>query len=592
MKRADRSRLRTAPGAAKAGAGSNAIRECAPRRMVQACLPDGRIFEARPGTSLKSLLRIANRRSAFPTVAAVVNGRLRELTATIDRDSDLKPVTLADGDGMRIYRRSLSFLLLTAASEVFPDAELYIEHAATTSGAYFCEVRNREPFGQKELQKIEERMRDIVERDAPITSAQVPLREAIDLFQARGEEDKARLLAHKERETVTLYSLRGRRDHLGGFMVPSAGCLNSFALHAFHKGFVLQFPHLHKPTELSTIKPYPKLFAVFEESGNWLDRLGIRSTGSLNDAIVEGRLPEISLVAEALHEACIARIATDIAGLRNRIRVVLIAGPSSSGKTTFSKRLAVQLLANGLRPYPVSLDDYFVERYRTPRDENNQINYETIRALDLELFNDHLLALIEGRQVQLPRYVFKTGTREMGPVVTLGKGHLLIVEGIHGLNPQLIQGFPADKVYRVYVSALTQLNLDRHNRINTTDCRLIRRIVRDAATRGYNAAATLARWDSVVAGEKQNIFPFQENSDAIFNSALVHELAVLRPFADPLLLQVRPDTPNYLEANRLLSLLQWFRPAPPDHVPDNSILREFIGGSILETFRLWPHREE
>ncbi len=568
---------------------SNRIREGSPRRMVQAWLPDGRIFEARPGTTLRSILREATRSATSPAVAAIMNGRLRELTAPMERDSELRPVTLADGDGMRIYRRSLSFLLLTASAEVFPGAELYIEHAATTSGAYFCEVRNRKPFSQRELQKIESRMHEIVELDTPICSAQVPLQEAIDLFQARGEQDKARLLAHKERDTVTLYSLRGRRDHLGGFMVPSTGCMKHFALHAFQKGFVLQFPHLSRPTELSPIKPYPKLFAVFEESGRWLDRLGIRSTGALNDAIVDGRLPEISLVAEALHEAGIARIAAEIADLRNRIKIVLIAGPSSSGKTTFSKRLAVQLLANGIRPFPLSLDDYFVERDRTPRDENNQINYETIRALDLELFNEHLLGLIEGREVQLPRYVFTTGKREAGPTVTLGRDHLVIVEGIHGLNPQLVRGLPSERVYRVYVSALTQLNLDRHNRINTTDCRLIRRIVRDAASRGYNAAATLSRWDSVVAGEKQNIFPFQENSDAIFNSALVHELAVLRPLADPLLLQVRPDTPNYLEANRLLSLLQWFRPVSPEPIPDNSILREFIGGSILETFRIWPH---
>ncbi len=295
-------------------------------------------------------------------------------------------------------------------------------------------------------------------------------------------------------------------------------------------------------------------------------------------------MPEISLVQEALHEAHIAKIASDVAAQRDRVRVVLIAGPSSSGKTTFSKRLAVQLLANGLRPFPVSLDDYFLERERTPRDQNNEPNFETLLALDVELFNRDLGGLITGSAVQMPRYVFKTGKREAGATVRLGRDHIVLVEGIHGLNPGLVPGLPVERIYRVYVSALTQLNLDRHQRINTTDCRLIRRVVRDAATRGYDAEMTLHRWPSVVAGEKLNIFPFQENSDAIFNSALVHELAILRPFADPLFLHVRPESPEHLEARRILSLLQWFRPAPPDSVPDNSILREFIGGSILESF--------
>jgi uridine kinase len=566
------------------------IRPANPRRMVQARLADGRIFEAPPGTSLAEVVKAAVLQPDMPVMAGILNGRIRELSTPLEVDSDLELLTLNSADGARIYRRSLSFLLLTAASELFPSAEVFIEHSASTSGAYFCEVRGRPPFSQKELHAIETRMKEIAAADVPIVPSQVSRQAAMDLFQKRGEEDKARLFAHREKGTVTLYTLRGHQDHLGGYMVPSTGCLRYFALHSFTPGFMLQFPHQSRPTELSPIKPYPKLFSVFEQSGHWLERLGIRNAGAMNDAIVAGRLPEISLVAEALHEADIAKIASDIAARRDRVKVILIAGPSSSGKTTFSKRLAVQLLANGLRPFPVSLDDYFLERDRTPRDENNEPNFETLHALDVALFNEHLVALIEGRQVQMPHYAFKTGKREAGSNVQLGKDHMVIVEGIHGLNPKLVPGIPGEWVYRVYASALTQLNLDRHLRINTTDCRLIRRIVRDAATRGYNAAETLHRWPSVVAGEKLNIFPFQENSDAIFNSALVHELAVLRPLADPLLLQVRPDSPGYLEANRILSLLQWFRPAMPEPVPDNSILREFIGGSILETFQLWPSR--
>ncbi len=560
------------------------VRRGRPRTTVQARFPDGRIFEGRPGTSLGQFVR-----GAFPgphtlAVAATVNGRLRELTATLDGDGDVNAVSLRDADGMRIYRRSLSFLLLTAASELFPAAELFIEHSATTAGAYFCEVRGREPFSPDELRCIEARMREIVDSNAPLVPSLVSRETAVNLFLGRGEEDKARLLAHREKETVTLYTLRGRTDLLGGYTVPSAGCLRHFALHSFPPGFMLQFPHQNNPTELSAIQPYPKLFAVFEQSGHWLERLGIRNAGALNDGILAGRMPEISLVQEALHEAHIAKIASDIAAQRDRVKVVLIAGPSSSGKTTFSKRLAVQLLANGLRPFPVSLDDYFLERERTPRDENDEPNFETLLALDVELFNRDLGALIEGSTVQMPRYLFRTGKREAGATVRLGRDHMVLVEGIHGLNPGLVPGLPGERIYRVYVSALTQLNLDRHQRINTTDCRLIRRVVRDAATRGYNAEMTLHRWPSVVAGEKMNIFPFQENSDAIFNSALVHELAILRLLADPLFLQVRPESPEHLEARRILSLLQWFRPAPPDSVPDNSILREFIGGSILESF--------
>jgi uridine kinase len=373
-------------------------------------------------------------------------------------------------------------------------------------------------------------------------------------------------------------------------MVPSTGCLRHFGLHAFPPGFLLQFPHQSRPTEIAPVVPYPKLFSVFEEAGHLLERLGVRSAGALNDSIASGRLAEVSLVGEAIHESRIASIASDIAALGDRVKLVLIAGPSSSGKTTFSKRLAVQLLANGRRPFPVALDDYFVDREKTPRDASGQYDYECLEAVDVGLFNEHLLSLMAGRTTELSRYVFRTGRREPGATVTLSPDHIMIVEGIHGLNPALVPSVPPGCIYRIYVSALTQLNLDRYNRVSTTDCRLIRRVVRDAATRGYNATQTLRRWDMVTRGEKQYIFPFQENSDAIFNSALVHELAVLRPLAEPLLLQVRHETPEYTEANRLLSFLQWFLPAPPGPVPDNSILREFIGGSIMEKITFWSDR--
>ncbi|MCX6543931.1 MAG: nucleoside kinase [Acidobacteria bacterium] len=565
----------------------NNIAPGVPRTRVQATFPDGRIFEAPPGAPVGDVLRAAYGEPDVPIVAAIVNGRLRELTWLLSHDSDVAPLSSGSADGARIYRRSLVFLMVAANADVFPDADVHIEHSATTTAGYFCEARARTTFTQDDLAAIERRMREIVAEDAPITRETVPVADAVELFNARGETDTARLLAHHERPTIELYSLKGRRDYFQGYIVPSTGCLRYFALQAMPPGFMLQFPHQQAPTVVRPTTPYPKLFAVFEQAGHWHDRLGISNVGALNDSIVAGRLPEISLVSEALHEAGLARIADEIASSSRRIRVVLIAGPSSSGKTTFSKRLAVQLLANGLRPMPLGLDDYFVERAQTPRDANGEYDYETIRALDLDLFNANLRSLIDGRPTTLPRYNFMTGTRETGSTVTLDTDHLIIVEGIHGLNPELATAIPPESVFRIYVSALTQLNLDRHNRVSTSDCRLIRRTVRDAATRGYRAADTLHRWPAVVQGEKQHIFCFQENADAVFNSSLTYEMAVLRPLAEPLLLQVRPFTPEFLEANRLLSFLQWFRPAHTDVVPENSILREFVGGSVLSQFQIW-----
>ena len=580
------------------------VRPGLPRTSVLATFPDGRILEAPIGTTVRDIVKAqaALAPSALPVqstpapgdgapvVAVMLNGRLRELTTPLTEDAELAPVTTAEGDGVRIYRRSLAFLLVAAAGEVFPGAEVSIEHSASTVGGYFCEVRGRDPFTQADLAEVEARMRDIVGADAPIAKTPMSVGEAMELFRQRGELERVRLMAHREKETVVLHTLRGRQEYFQGYLVPSTGCLKHFGLHAFPPGFLLQFPHQSRPAEIAPVVPYPKLFSVFEEASHLLDRLGVRSAGALNDVIASGRLAEVSLVGEAIHESRIARIASDIAALGERVKLVLIAGPSSSGKTTFSKRLSVQLLANGRRPFPIALDDYFVDRENTPRDASGQYDYECLEAVDVALFNRHLLSLMAGKTTELSRYVFKTGRREPGATVTLTPDHVMVVEGIHGLNPALVPDVPPASIYRIYVSALTQLNLDRYNRVSTTDCRLIRRIVRDAATRGYNATQTLHRWDMVTRGEKQHIFPFQENSDAIFNSALIHELAVLRPLAEPLLLQVRHDTPEYIEANRLLSFLQWFVPAPPGPVPDNSILREFIGGSIMEKITFWRDR--
>ena len=564
------------------------IRLTSPRDTVHARLPDGRIFEAPPSTPIGDILRVAEAQAGVEgheAVAAVVEGRLRELTMPLLWDSAVAPVTLNDTDGSRIYRRSLTLVLVTAAAELFPDAAVFVEHSAPTMGAYYCRVRGREPFSASELDAIAERMRAIVQADVPIHKTKVPLAQAVAIFEGRGETDKARLLTHRQQDSLVLYELCGRRDYFQGYMLPSTGGLRQFALHPLGGGFVLQYPHTATPGELARFETYPKLFQAFAQAGDWLDTLGIRGTGALNDAIAQGRLPEVSLVGEALHEAHISRIAADIIARGDAVRVVLVAGPSSSGKTTFSKRLAVQLLAGGRRPYPVALDDYFLDRDRTPMDEHGERDFESLAALDVPLINTQLLGLMRGETMELPRYSFLSGTRQPGTAVTLGSRDIVIVEGIHGLNPKLVPALPHDAVYRVYVSAITQLNLDRHNRVSISDTRLVRRIVRDASTRGYSAAETLRRWDAVQRGERAHIFPFTENSDAIFNSSLVHELSVLRPQAEPLLLQVRPDTREHREANRLLSFLQWFRPAGHETIPDNSILREFIGGSMLENFK-------
>ena len=565
------------------------IQPASPRERVQARLHDGRIFDAPPGTPLSEVLAVACR-GQVAAVGAILDGRLVELTTPLEHDADVAPVCLSDDDGMRIYRRSLILLLSTAVSELFPGASIVVEHAAATAGSFFCRVRGREAFTAQELETIAWHMGELVAQDLPIAKVPTSVDDAVQWFEERGQDDTARLLRHRTKRDLMLHELRGQRHYFQGYLVPSTGLLQWYALHAFPPGFMLQFPHRDRPHELDPVAPYPKLFSVYEQYGAWLGKLDVRGVGSLNDAIAAKLLPEVSLVGEALHEAQIARIASDIAAQRDRVRVVLIAGPSSSGKTTFSKRLAIQLITNGLRPFPIGLDDYFLERDRTPRDEKGEYDYESLRALDVPLFNQHLVALMRGETVQMPRYNFKTGMREDGHNVALGHETVLIVEGIHGLNPDLVPDLPPEAVYRVYISALTQLNLDSHNRVSTSDTRMIRRLVRDAATRGYDATATIRRWPSVVAGEKKHIFPYQENGDAVFNSALVHELAVLRPLAEPLLLQVRPETPHWLEANRLLSFLQWFRPASPEVVPTNSILREFLGGSVLETFNFTPRR--
>ncbi len=565
------------------------IKHVSPRDAVEVHLPDGSVLSGPRGICAGDFIKSISETLPAPAVGAIVNGELHELTYPIKMDCKLTPVTMSDSDGIRIYRRSLTFLLEAAFVNQFKEAELVIDHSVA-SGGYFCHVNGRKSLSQTELQRLEKEMKRLVAADLPFERRELPLAEAIAYFEKSNYPDKVQLLRHRRKPYVTLYSLAGHSDYHHGYMVPSTGFLKWFALQVTDDGFTLRFPSREDPTVLSPMEEYPKLLAAFRQYGQWLERLGISNVGALNDAIQAGRSREVILVSEALHEQHIAEIARQILHRHDQARLILIAGPSSSGKTTFSRRLAVQLLALGISPFALELDSYFVDREKTPRGEDGQFDFEALDALNLQMLADNLQRLIIGEAVQLPHYNFKAGRQELGETVQIRPDQLIILEGIHGLDPRLIPSSVAAHAFRIYVSALTQLNLDRHNRVSTTDTRLIRRIVRDAHERGYTAVQTVHQWESVRRGEKKYIFPYQENADVMFNSALVYELSALQPFAEPLLRQVPHGVPEFIEAKRLLAFLEWFLPVDVDLVPDNSILREFIGGSILKDFQIWERQ--
>jgi len=558
----------------------------AERPTVEVHIPDGRVIAGPRNAPVGDFLQAVSDINQPPIICAIVNGELRELTFCIQMDAKVQPVTMAEADGMRIYRRSLIYLLETVFNRMFPGAVLTVDHSVA-SGGYYCQVSRRSPLSLKELEELESSMRQLVEADLPFQRHIVPLDEAIEYFRAEGEDDKVNLMIHRQKPYLTLYQLQDHRDYHHGYMVPSTGYLQWFKLTPAGEGFTLRFPRRHAPTEIQPLPEYPKLLATFRLYGDWLNRLGISSVGALNNAIKNDRIHEVILVSEALHEQRVSEIAAQIADRREKIRVVLISGPSSSGKTTFSKRLSIQLLAYGISPFPLEMDNYFLDRDCTPFGENGRPDFESINAIDRVTLSDDIRRLIKGELVKLPHFNFISGKREPGEEIQLKSDEIIVLEGIHGLNPDLFKDLLSQQAFRIYVSALTQLNLDRHNRVSTTDTRLIRRIVRDANQRGYSAQQTIQRWEDVRFGERKYIFPYQENADAMFNSALAYELSVLKPIAEPLLRQVPHGTSEYVEAKRLLAFLEWFLPIDPELIPDNSILREFIGDSILRNFALW-----
>ena len=510
-----------------------------------------------------------------------VNGKLQELHKQV-KDCELSFVTAKDKPGMSAYQRSASLMMLKAFYSVAGAGnveKLMIDFSI--GRGFFVEARGNFVLDQEFLDAVKAKMREYVERKIPIMKRSVSTDDAIELFEKLGMYDKARLFRYRMVSRVNIYSIDGFEDYYYGYMVQNTGYIKHFDLIPYHYGFVMVMPDRYTPDILHRFTPSDKLFATLAESTEWGRRMDLETVGALNDRIAKGDMSHLILIQEALQEKKIAEIAAQISARKNA-RFVMIAGPSSSGKTTFSHRLSVQLEAIGLKPHPIAVDNYFVNRVDSPRDEHGNYNYEILECLDVELFNRDMTGLLEGRRVELPYYNFKKGIREYkGNFLQLGEGDILVIEGIHCLNDRLSYTLPADSKFKIYISALTQLNIDEHNRIPTTDGRLLRRMVRDARTRGSSAQETIRMWPSVRKGEEENIFPFQEEADAMFNSALVYELAVLKQYAQPLLFAIPKDSEEWLEAKRLLKFLDYFIGVSSEDIPKNSILREFIGGSCL-----------
>lgn len=544
---------------------------------------DGVEYTYPEGTLYKEIAAEMQRHYAQDILLVSRNGKLCELHKMLDRDCTLQMVTAEQKPGMQAYERSVLLLMLKAFHDVA--GKEHVERISveySVSRALFIRAKGAFSLNQLLLDRVEARMRELVEQELPFEKTSLSTDDAVEFFQRAQMEDKARLLSFRISSRVNLYTLDGLSDYFYGYMVPDTSYLHCFALELFEHGFVLRLPSRKDPRQLGEFRPSMKVFRALYEAAARSEALQISNVGDLNQMVAQGNAAEIILAHEAMMEKEIGDIAAEIAGRRD-IRFVMIAGPSSSGKTTFSHRLSTQLLACGIRPHAIATDNYFKNRSETPRDAKGQYDFESLEAIDVKQFNEDMLRLLKGEQVELPQFNFKKGIREYnGDLLTLGPQDILVIEGIHCLNDAFSYSLPQESKYRIYISCLTTLNIDDHNYISTTDARLLRRIERDARTRGYSARDTIQMWPSVRAGEENNIFPFQESADVVFNSALIYETALLRPYVEPLLFGVPKDSDEYSEAKRLLKFLSYFLPIPGDDVPKTSFLREFIGGGCYQ----------
>jgi uridine kinase len=549
---------------------------------VTVTLPSGRTLSLPAGTTVERVLEEEEfRGSPSPIVAVLVNKALTSLSYPLEVSSRVEPVPLASRQGANVYRRSLCFLLAIAAKQSFPERRLIIGHSLGRGYLYFFDGMNR--VAERELERLRLRMQELVDRTLPIRREVISYTEALRYFERSNQPDTVLLLKNRNDPKVPVYTCGEFMDLAHAPLLPHTGLLATFQIKDNPPGFLLRYPPWNHPEALDAFQENPVLLSIYREYKDWGKILGVTCVGHLNDLIAEGRVREFIQVAEALQDKKIAQIADRLTERRDLVRVVLIAGPSSSGKTTFSKKLAIQLRVLGRNPIMISQDDYFLPRELTPKDEKGDSDFEALEALDVALLNEQLIRLLDGKEVVVPRFDFHSGQRKAGGVpLKLPDRAVLILEGIHCLNDTLTPAIPAEQKYKIYVSALTQLNLDDHNRISTTDNRLLRRLVRDHQFRGHPARETLAMWQSVRNGEDRNIFPFQNKVDSAFNSALDYELAVLKLYADPLLRTIKPDQEQFDEALRLLSFLDNFAPIPPGWVPDYSLLREFIGESAFK----------
>lgn len=543
----------------------------------------GKTKEYPYGTSYGEIVEEYKESTKYPIVLVMKDGKLCELHKKLKRDGVLEFITTGDEIGHKTYKRSASLLLLKAVYHVAGHKNIknVILHYSVDAGYYYT-IEGDVEITEEFLATVKTYMMELVERKIPIRKRSVGTNEAIELFHEHGMYDKEKLFRFRRVSRVNIYSLDGFEDYFYGFMVNHTGYLKYFELYPYDNGLVLQLPTQEKPQEVPPFCPRPKIFQVQKESEHWGEMMQTDTVGALNEQIVQKGANQLLLVAEALQESKISQIARTIAENKDK-KFIMIAGPSSSGKTTFSHRLSVQLAAHGLKPHPIAVDNYFVNRENTPLDSDGNYNFECLEAIDVKKFNDDMIRLLDGEEVELPYFNFKTGLREYrGNYLKLGKDDVLVIEGIHCLNDKLSSSLPTESKFKIYISALTQLNIDEHNRIPTTDGRLIRRIVRDARTRGASAKQTIAMWNSVRRGEEENIFPYQESADVMFNSALIYELAVLKLYAEPLLFSIGKEEPEYNEAKRLLKFLDYFLGIPSESIPSNSILREFVGGGCFD----------